>query len=332
MRRIPQLAALLLLSSCVRLPAAPTTQSDADKPDRKAEAQKTPPRKKPSWFHRPAQNTPQKQLEYALRLVSEGRQAAAMKQYLALVCTWHDTPEAAKAQLAYATILEQRGRYVRAFDEFQYLMDHYVGLFPYEDVLSHQFQIANHMMTRREKGSFRDKWSSPDEALPMFDKIVQNAPNWQQSPDAQFFQGVINENKKDYDLAIAAYEKVEHRYPSSPLAEDAAFRRAHCLYQMAKASPRDETSCRNALSALAAFRRDHPASSSSASVQALLDELNEHLADSYYQRALYYDRIAKRPRAALIAYSDFLKKFPSSRLAEKAAERVETLQKEIGKP
>ncbi len=49
----------------------------------------------------------------------------------------------------------------------------------------------------------------------------------------------------------------------------------------------------------------------------------------YYERAIYYDSIAHRPRAALIAYSDFIKKFPKSDRSEEVNGRIADLKAQL---
>ena len=291
-----------------------------------------PQKKKSSFFHSPAMDSPASQLEYTELLLAEGKIRSAMKQYQALVHQWHNSPEAAIAQRAYAGLLEDRRKYSRAFDEFQYLIDNYAGHFQYEEALEHQFRIAHYLMTTR-RGSFLffPGFDASERALPLFEKIVQNAPGWEKTPQAQFYIGLIHEQAGDFELATKAYEITQYRYPDSPFAAEASFRRAHCLYVSANTNPQDEIRCRTALSTLAGFLKDYPGDNNRNAAQKYLEELKQRLARMYYDRAVFYDRIKNQSRSALIAYSDFVKKFPSSEMAAKAAERIEILRKEAEK-
>lgn len=289
-----------------------------------------PHKKRPGIFHRPAKHSPADQLKYAEQLLAEQQTRKAMKQYVALVHQWHESPEAATAQLIYAGLLEKKRKYVSAFDEFQYLIDNYAGRFPYEEALEHQFRIANHIMTvKRWKFFFFSGFTAPERALPFFEKIVENAPHWDRTAEAQFYIGLIYEQIKQYEPAIKAYEIVRHRFAGSSFAAEASFRRAHCLYITANASRRNETTSRDALSALAGFLKDYPENTNADKAQLYLDELRERLAGMYYDRAVFYDKIAKRPESALIAYTDFIRKFPASAMAEQASKRIDTLKGEL---
>lgn len=331
-KRTPICLAACIICAVLSFRAVAVAQYDTDfrNPNRLPDSDEKK-RKTPSFFHKPAKETPAGQLEFADKLLAAGKQKAAMKQYSALVHKWHTSSEAAKAQMAYAGILYDRNDYKNAFDEFQYLVDNFAGQFPYEDVLDKQFRIANYLMTaRRMKFLFMPGFKIQEQALPLFEKIVKNAPNWKSSVEAQYNIGLINEDMEDYQEAIRAYDAVRYRYPDSERAADASFRRAYCFYLTAKESIRDETCCRQALSALAGFMADYPRHSSFAPASKYRDELDERLANMYLERAEFYDKTGRK-KAAVIAYEDFIRKFPSSRLAGEITVRIETLKRELEK-
>jgi len=241
-----------------------------------------PGKKRPSIFHRPARDNSADQLAYAERLLAEGRIRGAMKQYQALVHTWHDSREAAVAQLDYAKLLEDRRRYRQAFDEFQYLIDNYAGQFPYEEALKRQFRIAHYVMTaRRGKSFIFPGFRAPERALPFLEKLVENAPNWDKTPHVRFLIGQIYETTKQYELAANAYEAVQNLYPDSEFTAEASFRRARCLYILANVSPRDASTCRRALSALSGFLGDYPSDASASVIRGYLRELKRRSASMH---------------------------------------------------
>jgi len=284
--------------------------------------------KRPGFFKRPDKATPAEQLEYA-RWLSEQEWGgkAALKAYRNLVHTWHESPQAVKAQLAYAELLEKRGDYVDAFDEYQYLIEYFGGRFKYEEILDRQFRIASHVMTQRRWAFlFLPGFKSPERALPMFRKIAANAPTWEKAPVARFLNGLIHEESGEYVEAIRVYETIPYDYPKSEHTASAAFRRANCLKILAEKHPRDEKSLRAAITALAGFLRDYPKNERTAEAQASRDALLARLEDIYYRRALFYDRQAKRPRSALVAYDTFTRKCPWSDRLEEVAKRMEALR------
>jgi len=289
-------------------------------------------KKTPSIFHRPAKKTPEAQFEYANSLLAKGKQKAAMKQFSALVYQWHSSSNAPAAQLAYARILFDRRSYTDSFDEYQYLIENFKGQFPYDEALDKQFRIANYLMTaKRMKFLFFPGFSIQEQALPLYEKIVKNAPGWEKSAEAQYNIGLIYENKGEYATAIKAFTKVCEKYPDNEKAGDAGYRKAYCLYLMASKYMYDQPYCEQALSAFITFINDYPKHGSAGKAKEYRDELDERLVRMYYDRAVFYDKTPGRSNSALIAYQDFLNKFPKSALAGKAMERVEALKKEAGR-
>jgi len=324
------LAGVVLASIMALMPSA-SAQYESDLGNRNPfEYKEEVRRKDPGFFHRPAKDTPAGQMEFARKLLVEGRQKAAMKQFNAIVHQWHTSPEAPVAQLEYARILYDRKKYKAAFDEFQYLIDNFTGQFPYDEALDKQFRIANYYMTaKRMDFLFFPGFKIQEQALPLFEKIVKNAPAWTNAVDSQYNIGLIHEYMKDYDKAVSEFDALRFRYPHSPRAADAAFRRAYCLYLLAEDNPRDEAICRRALSALAGFLADHPRHESIGMAQQYRDKLDDRLANMYYELAVFYDKTPGKQKAALIAYEDFARRFPSSKVAGEVAARIETLKVEL---
>lgn len=295
--------------------------SAADADNKQAPAEK----KTPSMFARPKKQTPAEQLAYASSLRDAGKKAAAAKQYNALVHKWSDSPEAALAQLEYARLLEAQGDYPSAFEEYEYLIQNYPGGFKYSDVLESEFRIANCIMTTRHKllgvlpGS--PGYSS---ALPLFEKIVINGPQWSNTPKAQFNIGWIHEQLKDYDLAASAYELVQQNYPRSEVAADAAFQQGCCLYFLALERPHEERSLQQVRTHFQKFLRTYPNHQAVDQATRYLDDAVQRLTGMAYDRAVFYDK-GGHPNAALIAYRDFVNKFPDSTKARAAQIRIEQL-------
>jgi len=284
-------------------------------------------KKTPRFWRRPAQQTPAEQLAYAQAQEAEGHGKKAERHYNVLVHRWHQSEEAPVAQFAYARLLYERGRYERAFREFQYMVQFFSGHFDYNIVLDYQFRIGNHILGKRWAtfGVFRG-FESPERALPLLEAIVDNAPNWEKTPAIRLTIAMVYENDGEHDSAIKAYEAVIQAHPGRTEAQTAAYRQATCLADLSDKSQRDERSCRDALSALASFQAAYPQSEHRADVQARLDSLKVRLEEMHYQRALYYDKIEKRPSAALVSYREFLKRFPASDRAPAILERIAELE------
>ena len=295
---------------------------------KKTESPETPERKQPGFFHHPAKKSPSEQLVYARALRDEGRLRRARNEYLALVCTWHGSPEAPKAQMEYAEVLEKRGEAAEAFDEYQYLIDNFAGSFPYGEVLDRQYRIANQLLTTKSRFLWIFDTSAALETVrPMFEKIVVNGPNGSHAAESQFNVGWIDEQTDSPEQAIAAYEAVCLRYPESEVAANAAFREGFCLYSLAKRDRQDEQAALRARMHLRLLLQKHPDHKDAAATAEHMKELEARLAKLAYERALFYARdSAEHPKAALIAYTDFVNKFPAASQADAARKCIAELK------
>ncbi len=282
------------------------------------------------WYRYPNKETDSKQEKFAYALYQTGYLRKAANAYQALVYAWPDSRKAAPAQLALAKIQQKRGRYEEAFDEYQYLIDNYPSQFNYPEVLEFQFQIATYLMHART-GQFLmlPGFQSPERALPLFEKLIRNAPSWEKAPLAQFNIGKIHEMNDNLEEAVTAYELLQNRHPASPWTGHASFREAYCLFQLSDQRMNDENALNAARAALVDFIRSYPASPDVGQAETYLRTLNTRRATMAFERARFYDRNSRHPESALLAYEDFLKNFPASDLAVTAQQRIEQLRKTI---
>jgi TolA-binding protein len=284
-------------------------------------------RKSPGWFGGPQTGSAAEEMALAGRMRENGEPGKAAKRYNALVTEWGDAAEAPAAQQAYADLLMEERDMEDAFREYQYLIKFYAGQFDYDAVLEKQMQIANYIMTTpRGKFLFFPGFNSPESAIPYYKQIVANGPKWRRAPEAQFNVGVINEDIDDFEEAILAYDSVMNRFHDNELAPKAAFRKAVCLVKLWKKTPRDERSLREALSGMATFVANYPASDNIPGANDYLADMGETLAGMYFERAEFYETINRNDEAAIIAYSEFVRQFPSSKKAVAAQNRIEELR------
>lgn len=318
----------LVLAAALTIPALAQDDDEFSEFDR---GSKSAEKKRPSWFHGTKRDTAAEQFAYAESREAKGKHKKARRAYNALVHTWHDDARAGEAQYRYAKLLADAGKHEEAFEQFDYLLRFFSGTRPHQEILESQMGLAHAVRTDHYGDIlFLPGFEDAGRAVALFEKVVSNGPNWERAPEAQFYAAAIQEADKDFELAVVSYETLLMRYPRSPYVPQAAYRRAHSLYQLALRHRRNEDQCREALSAMLMFGRQYPASEDAPEAARLGAELKQRLSSMYYERALYYDRIAKKPKSAIIAYSDFVQKFPTSDQRKEADERIATLQLELG--
>ena len=285
-----------------------------------------PERKEPSFWHSPACATPAAQLALASAKEKAGRIRGAITANRSLVHRWHDATEAAIAQQNLARLLETAGRYEDAFLEYQYLIAYFPGRFPFLDVLDRQYRIAN--LLRANRSTFLGiQLDSLDGVRKMYERILVNGPRWDQAPAIALLIGAVREAEDEIPEALAAYEQTQNLYPGSDAARDASYRAAVCRYRFARKHPRDAQSCVQALAALGSFLRDYRADPRQVELTAYRAELERQDADAAYAQAVFYDRSRNDRAAAILAYRDFLRRYPDAATSAAAKARLTQLEK-----
>lgn len=291
----------------------------------------TAPKRGFHLFTRPRKKDPAAQWEWVQSLDRAGKARAAARQAYALRLFWPQAPEAPGAQLLYARHLDRRRRFQEAFDAYQHLVDTYPGRFEFNEIIARQMDLAKAIMEHRKgKFLFIPGFSAPERAIPYLEKIVRNAPESPLAAEAYFRIGQAQERVYAYPEAIDAYFTALNRFPDSDVAEPSALGQARCHIRIARDSPEDNRAVETAIAACDLYLQRHPDSASADDIRATRRELLARQARTAFDRARYYDRILRRPAAALIEYRAFLAAYPDADQAADARRRVQELSRQLG--
>ncbi|MCL1909576.1 MAG: outer membrane protein assembly factor BamD [Kiritimatiellaeota bacterium] len=280
-------------------------------------------------FGRPAKGAPEEQLAHAAALEAAGNIRSAARAYNALVSEWPTSEHARAAQLKVAEMYAKRGRALDAFREYQYFIEKFAGAddADFKTAITRQYALANAELARLDKGAFSS--SDPDNVADMFRKIIANAPDWEHAAECQFKRGAAYEHKRDWLDAAFAYEALVTRYPDSGLRTDALYRSAFARVKLSDKYPRDERIMKNAIHSLRMAHTYDASHDSAADALKHNNRLTATLTKMNFEKAEFYDKIRKKPEAAIIAYKAFAKEFDGSPEAEKALKRVAELEKSL---
>ncbi|MDB6071961.1 MAG: hypothetical protein JWL81_3132 [Verrucomicrobiales bacterium] len=249
-----------------------------------------------------------------------GKSGAAASNYKKVVEKYPLTSFAPMAQFRLASAYERDGKFSKAFDTYQELIDTYKQSAQFSEAIDRQSAIAT--QARSEKlGSFFGipKKLDRTEQIEMFEKVIANAPRGRRAAEAQFEIAKIHEEDEATDLAIAAYRKVVEDYPNSPQAVDAQAKVAKGLLGKVEGGSRDASNLEKARIAAdqAAGLFPDTTMPDMASTRAQVDELS---AENAWKTGQFYEKQGKY-RAALVYYSDVLRAPGSPHFAE-ARERI----------
>jgi tetratricopeptide (TPR) repeat protein len=276
-----------------------------------------------SLFGGPSREGPEAQWERVETFVSHNRLRPAIRHARHLVEAWPDHPLAVKAQRLRADLHFAREEYVKAFQAYQGLVDHYIGNFDYDEVLRQQLESARRT-EHKEYSAFLGlgSFTQPLEAIPLYRQLLTNAPYIAEAPKILFDMGEIYFRKRQFMDSIQEYRLMEQRYPNSPFAEKAALRLSEAYARIAKRNPTDIRPREGEYSSLSQFLLRYPQSEHIEEVRERRKVSYDKLAKIRFDQAQFYEHVMNRPEAAIVGYQSLLKQFPDSEWTVEARERI----------
>ncbi|QBG46619.1 outer membrane protein assembly factor BamD [Verrucomicrobia bacterium S94] len=278
-------------------------------------------------------DNPAAQWKLASETREKGQLKKAERRMMYLYRRWPNSKEAPWAARARADMLFERKEWKAAFEAYQYLIDNYSGQMEhYDSALEAQYEIAVKIMNRRRLRWIFGGYRAPEYAVEYFEKVVRNGPQWSRAPEAQFMVGKCNQDSKEYEQAISAYEVLGYRYPDSSLAEEAAWQQIECYRKLRKDYPAAPEILDRMLTATTVFLSTYPKSEYRTEIIKLRNKLYEVKAQQVFNEAEFYAQVPKEPEAAIIYYEKMIAEYPKSKLVPKAYKRIEELKKILAMP
>lgn len=250
---------------------------------------------------------------------ASGNTKRAISTYRSLIRTYPLAPSASAAQFRLGGIYESLGNSRRAFDAFQHLLENYPQSREFDRAVAAQVAIADSEMDRRRY----------DRAADMYASILGTAPFAKFAPSVQFKLGQAYENQREYDKAINAYQVVIDRYPNSSHAPDALYQIGYVQLTEAQGRSQDLSAAIDAKNTFEEFLMEYPRSEKAAQARENLSMMSGREALDLLSIARFYDR-KNDYRAAVIYYSDLVRRQPDSPDAKLASARIEEIRSTIG--
>ncbi|MFA7256998.1 MAG: LPS assembly protein LptD [Kiritimatiellales bacterium] len=278
------------------------------------------------FAHKPA--TPQDHLAYANSLRERGHIKSAREQFEILEKRWPESAEAVTAKQAAADIYFEQGKNKKAFAAYEDLIkQYYTGIKDYDAILDRQYTIAVKEMNRKRMRWLFGGYRAPEQAVPYFESILQNAPQWGRAPEMQYMIGRAYQENDDQELAVVSYSTVEYRYPDSPFAEKAAVAKIDSYKALVDSIPYSVDIREQAQFSARMFPELYTNSQHLAEVKAFDEQLTDISAGYNYEIGRFYERVPRPPKngSAAIYYTKVVKQYAGTQYAAKSAERLRVL-------
>lgn len=243
----------------------------------------------------------------------------AISAYRSLVRTYPLAPTASAAQFRLGELYDSLGNSKRAFDAYQKLLENYPQSREFDRAVEAQVAIADAAM---DSGQY-------ERAAEMYTSIVATAPYARFAPTVQFKLGQALEGQKDYEKAIEAYQAVLDRYPRSSVAADALYQIGYVQFTEAQGRSQDLSAAIDAKNTFEDFLLEFPQSEKAAQARENLAAMGNREALDLLSIAKFYDRNSDY-RAAVVYYSDLVRRQPGTPDAEIATARIEEIRATVG--
>ena len=225
--------------------------------------------------------------------------------------------------------MEQR-RWRHAFEAFQRLIRFYPNFPQFNQVISHQFDIATALA---EGDGVRVLGVFPSRALgrsvSVYEQLIRNAPYSDYAPLALMNVALIHRYRNDQIQAIDALDRLINLYPSSLLAADAYLNLADTFASLVDGPLYDQGATREAISYYEDFLVLHSDSPLVADGEEGLAEMREIHARSKYVLGHYYYRYRSHYRAARVFLNESITIAPESNAAQDARELLDHIEEVI---
>ena len=260
---------------------------------------------------------------------------SALSTYKRFLKAYPSSKLASKAQLQIADILLIQGRWNASFDAYQTLITRYPDTPEFEGAVARQVLIANSYLDMKKVmvlgyGVPVPGITGVEKAAKMYGTILKNAPYSIYAPITQFNLGLAFERGRKIKEARESYQKVLDKYPNSDVCDDALYQIAYIYMQLGlTSSSQDLSALVLARETFEDFLLQYPKSEKAPQARDNLATIGRTEAGNLIDIAKWYDW-SKDYKAAIIYYSDVVRKQPRTADAEFAKTRIEELRGQYG--
>lgn len=291
-------------------------------------------RKEPRWFswlNGPARDDAAAQFAWAEACERDGAWAKAAKAYDALVRAWPSSPEAPRAQAAYARLLRDRLEcYPESFDETLYLLDYYSSQCDYDAAARDLYETAR-LMRATGKMFFFFRFANTVDVRRAFEAVVRRAPGAPYAPQAMLAVVELRIDEQAYEQAARVCENLRSLYPQTPEAKTALRLEASLRMQMLSDHGYNRKRCEDTVRFLRQALATPLEADARTRFESYLSEAVALQEDEAYAAARFYDSPTRTRASAISAYERFLATHPASVHAEAARARLNELKEGAAK-
>lgn len=249
-----------------------------------------------------------------------GKNSKALKLYKKVTKEYPLTVVAADAQYRQASMLDQSGKLLDAFNAYDGLLSKYPNSPHYSVAINRQIALAN----AAAGGSLRTPTFiglkarlDPKKTVGMLAKVRDHAPRSPSAAKAQFTIGEVWVNDGKIEAAIPAFQKVVTDYSESSLAPEAQYRIGELLLKEAEEGNQDQANLDRARRAFDDLILRYPGTKRARDAKRELSKIASGNIERTYEVAEFYRKKGNNASAAYY-YSEVVRNSKPGPLHNKA--------------
>lgn len=202
----------------------------------------------------------------------------------------------------------------------------------FEDAIEFKFSIAEQFRNGVKKplfGSHKMPKILPakEEALAIYDEVITTLPHSELSAQSLLGKAKIQVEFEDYKPAIETLDLLIRRFPKHDFAAEAYLEKGKVYLLQCEGNNPDPDLLDLARVTFRRFKLAFPREERLGEAQKIIEEMENRFADSLLEIGKFFEKTKKIP-ASLIYYKKIISKYPDTKAAQHALEKLEYLQPE----
>lgn len=267
-------------------------------------------------------DNPKDQVELGKKYESKKNWDDAIASYLYVLRKWPASDSAQEAQFRIGMCREGMRDFYKAFLAYQKCLTRWPSHPRFDEVLEREFKIGNLFLAgERQKIWIIKTFPSMDRTVEIYEGLIRSGPQSKWAPQAQFNIGLAREKQKAYEEAVAAYQKLNERYPDSDQVEAGYYQIGAAYNRASNKAEYDASAADKAVEAFQEYLARYPKGAHVADAEKMIAKLQTEQARGMYEVARFYEK-SHKPKAAMIYYNELIARFPESKFTDIAKRRV----------
>ena len=158
----------------------------------------------------------------AQEFLQKGKEEKALKIFQRILKLYPYVSITDEATLSRAKLLKKRGRLLESLSGFQDYIEKYPRLL-YEEIRNEQTQIVKQILSRQEKRILNHPTKDSSSFLKVLERIVESSPYSAEASNFLLTIGKTRLRRNEKEEALAIYEKIIEDYPNSPSSIEASY-------------------------------------------------------------------------------------------------------------